>query len=108
MVELIGGTTEVVAFLRALFGKIGFAVSGLAIALAGRQQWKAGLPLKRIAPFSAALGLAMQLIWWDAATIIHRITGIAFLVWLVLIGFMLITGRFERHFISKANPASQS
>lgn len=98
----IGAITEGVEVARWLSGKIGFAVAGLALLVAARQQWKAGASIKRIAPLSAVVGIGMQLIWWDAATIVHRITGIAFLVWLLLIGFMLVTGRVERHFVSKA------
>ena len=101
-VDPVGSTTEAVATARWLTGKIGFTVAGVALLIAARQQWKAGVPLKKIAPLSAIIGVAMQFIWLDAATIVHRITGIIFLLWLVLIGFMLITGRVERHFVSKA------
>ena len=104
----IGAPTEFVALLRWLLGKSGFTVAGLAILLTARHQWKAGVPLKKIAPVSAVIGIAMQFIWWDAATIVHRITGIAFLLWLVLIGFILITGRTERHFIRKADAATRT
>ena len=104
--EPIGAATETVSQLRSLFGKIGFAVSGLAVAVAAWRQWKTGPSFRKIAVFSAVLGIAMQFIWWDAATIVHRITGIAFLVWLILVGFMFITGRIERHFI--ATPDSPS
>ena len=89
----------VVADLRWLTGKIGFAAAGLALIVAARYQWRAGETLRRIAPVSAALGLAMMLIWIDAATLLHRITGPAFLVWLIVIGAMLLTGRVERHFV---------
>ena len=88
----------VVADLRWLTGKIGFAAAGLALIVAARYQWRAGATLRRIAPVSAVLGLAMTLIWIDAATLLHRITGPAFLVWLIIIGSMLLTGRVERHF----------
>lgn len=100
--ESIGATTEAVATARWITGKIGFTLAGVALLIAARQQWKAGMPLKKIAPLSAILGVAMQFIWLDAATIVHRITGVVFLLWLVLIGFMLVTGRVERHFVGKA------
>ena len=54
--------------------------------------------LRRIAPVSAILGLLMQLIWFDSATIAHPVIGIAFTLWLAAIGVMLFTGRVERHF----------
>ena len=92
------GPVMVVADLRWLTGKIGFAAAGLALIVAARYQWKAGETLRRIAPVTAVLGVAMQFIWIDAATFAHRITGPAFFVWLVLIGAMLLTGRVERHF----------
>ena len=40
----------------------------------------------------------MQFIWIDAATFMHGINGIAFVLWLTLIGVMLATGRVERQF----------
>ena len=93
------GSVDTFAYLRWFTGKAGFAAAGLALIVAARYQWKAGEILRRIAPMSAALGLAMQLIWIDAATIMHRITGPAFFVWLIVIGGMLLTGRVERHFV---------
>ena len=101
-VEPIGATTEAVAAARWLTGKIGFSFAGLALVIAARRQWQAGQPLRKIAPLSAVIGIAMLFIWWDSATIIHRFTGVAFLLWLILIGFMLVTGRVERHFAARA------
>ena len=92
------GSVMVMADLRWLTGKIGFAAAGLALTVAARYQWRAGETLRSIAPVSAVLGLVMMLIWIDAATLLHRITGPAFLVWLIVIGGMLLTGRVERHF----------
>ena len=98
------GSVAVVADLRWLTGKVGFAAAGLALIVAARYQWRAGETLRRIAPATAALGVAMQFIWIDAATLAHRITGPAFFVWLVLIGAMLLTGRVERHFVRMRGP----
>ena len=89
---------ETMYTLRGVTGKIGFAAAGLALLVAARYQWMAGGTLRRIAPVSALLGIGMQLIWIDAATAVHRITGPAFFLWLVVIGLMLVTGRVERHF----------
>ena len=103
------GTESVAAYLRNslveptydvrwLTGKIGFALAGLALIVAARYQWKAGGTLRRISPVSALIGIAMQFIWIDAATIMHPIYGTAFFLWLVAIGAMLMTGRVERQF----------
>ena len=97
---------ETVDYLRWLTGKIGFSAAGLALIVAARYQWKAGAALRYIAPVSAVIGIAMQLIWIDAATFVHRITGPAFFVWLVVIGAMLATGRVERHFAAAPGPGS--
>lgn len=94
-------STETVALLRWFTGKVGFAAAGLALVAAAQRQWKAGGAIRRIAPASALIGIAMQLIWVDAATIVHRVSGVAFFLWLLLIGLMLVTGRVERHFAAR-------
>lgn len=97
-IAAVDASTEAIANVRWVTGKLGFAAAGLALLAAARRQWKAGGAMRRIAPGSLALGIAMQFIWVDAATIIHRISGIAFVLWLVAIALMLLTGRVERHF----------
>ena len=94
-------STEQVADIRWLTGKIGFAVAGLALIVAAHYQWKVGGTLRRISPLSAIIGIAMQFIWIDSATFMHPINGTAFFLWLVAIGTMLTTGRVERHFSDK-------
>lgn len=96
----VSGVTETVDLLRWLAGKLGFAIAGLALLVAARYQWRVGGALRRIAPASAILGLIMQLIWVDAATILHPIVGVLFMVWLLAVGAMLATGRTERLFRS--------
>ena len=91
-------STETINLLRWLTGKIGFTLMGLALLVATPYLWKAGGALRYISVPSAAIGIAMQFIWSDAATIMHRISGIAIFAWLVLIGIMLLTGRIERQF----------
>jgi hypothetical protein len=86
--------------LRWITGKIGFAAAGIALIIAARYQWRVGGTLRKVAPGSAILGVAMQFIWLDAATIMHPIVGTAFFLWLLVIGTMLATGRVERHFIA--------
>ena len=101
-------STEQVADIRWLTGKIGFAVAGLALIIAARYQWKVGGTLRRISPVTATIGILMQLIWVDSATFMHSINGTAFFLWLVAIGAMLATGRVERQFSAMLNSASES
>ena len=96
--DLGGGAAETLDGIHGIAGKIGFVAAGLALLTAARYQWKVGGQLRRIAPVSAVLGLAMQFIWIDAATIMHPIVGTGFFVWLLVVGAMLATGRVERHF----------
>ena len=103
----VDGSTEAVATLRWLTGKIGFAAAGLALVAAAQRQWKAGGTLRRLAPASALIGMSMQFIWIDAATIVHRASGVAFFIWLIVIGMMLITGRVERHFTQMREASSR-
>ena len=91
-------STETIDLLRWLTGKIGFTLMGLALLVATPYQWKAGGLLRYISVVTAAIGIAMQFIWLDAATVMHRISGIGIFAWLVLIGIMLLTGRIERQF----------
>ncbi len=96
-----GGTfLETVAMLRELTGKIGFTLAGLALIVAARYQWKVGGTLRRIAPVTAIIGIALQFIWIDAVIMLHMVSGAAFLIWLLVIGSMLFTGRVERHFVA--------
>ena len=96
-----GATTpfqETAAMLRVAMGKVGFAFAGLALIAAARYQWRVGGAFRYVAPVSLVLGIAMQLIFIDAATIAHRITGPAFVLWLLVVGAMLVSGRTERLF----------
>ena len=96
----VTGLSESMDLLRWLAGKFGFAIAGLALLVAARYQWKVGDALRKIAPASALIGLIMQLIWVDAATIVHPMVGVAFMIWLLAVGAMLATGRTERLFRS--------
>ena len=85
----------VVAFdaLRWVAGKAGYALAGLALITVGwRQSTSAGIH-RRIATVSIVIGVAMQFIWIDAATVMHRISGPAFLVWLIVIAALFLTNR---------------
>ena len=94
---------EFSALIRWLSGKIGFALAGLALVVASRFQWKVGGVLRFIAPVSGILGLAMQFIWIDSATVAHPIVGGAFFFWLLAVGSMLFTGRTEELFAQMIN-----
>lgn len=97
---------EYSALVRWLSGKIGFALAGLALAVASRFQWKVGGTLRFIAPASGILGLAMQFIWIDSATVAHPVVGAAFFLWLLAVGSMLFTGRTEELFRRMDNCSS--
>ncbi len=86
-------------------GKAGFSLAGLALIAAALRMWRIGDVLRFIAPGSAIVGVAMQLVWIHAVIVVHRVSGAAFVVWLALIGFMLVTGRVERIFASRARGA---
>ena len=89
------GTQEAVSTLRWVTGKLGFTAAGLALAAVGLRQWSAS---RVIAAASVVIGLAMLLIWVDAATIVHRTSGNAFFLWLVVVGVLLLRGTVERRF----------
>ena len=87
---------ETTAYVRWLTGKIGFTLAGLALLAETRRQWNLGPPFKYLALASGVIGILMQLIWWDAATTVHRITGIGFLFWLIIVGILLLRGHPRR------------
>ena len=91
----------VVDNLRWIVGKVGFTAAGLALLVAAWFQWQVGGALRKVAPASVVLGVAIQFIWLDAASIVHPIVGGLFFLWLLVIGTMLATGRVERHFIAR-------
>ena len=102
----IAQVVEVVSGLRWIFGKVAFSAAGLAVIVAARYQWQVGGTLRWIAPGSLVIGVAMQFIWIDAATILHPIVGTAFFLWLLAVGTMLSTGKVEQHFVARysSNP----
>ena len=78
---------------REVFGAGGFMLAGWALIAAAPCQWRMGGGWKRLAAASAVLGIAMQLIWIDAATVLHGVTGTAFTLWLAAAGVLLWTGQ---------------
>ena len=100
------GNIVVVDNLRWIVGKVGFTAAGLALIVAAWFQWQVGGALRKVAPASVVLGVAMQFIWLDAASMVHPIVGGLFFVWLLVIGTMLATGRVERHFLARYGDVS--
>ena len=90
---------ETTADIRWLTGKIGFAAAGLALLLISRYPWRVRGPLRYVAPSSSVVGAAMQFIWVDSASVAHPVVGAAFLLWLVAVGWMLLTGRAEEQLL---------
>lgn len=105
---VISGFVESVDDARWITGKIGFTLAGLALIVAARYQWQVGSALRYVAPVSLIVGIAMLFIWVDAATILHPITGAVFFIWLLVVGFMLSTGRVERYFADMYRTANQN
>ncbi len=84
---------EATVRLRRFTGTAGFAMVGLALIVIAWRQRSAGGTLRRFAPASALLGLAIQFVWLDAATVMHIVTGTLFVGWLAVGGSMLVKGR---------------
>ena len=83
-------------------GKVGFTLAGLGLIALGPVQWRIGGLLKISAVADLVIGVAMLFIWVDAATVMHRVSGIAFLVWLIITGVWLAAG------LLKSPPATES
>ena len=101
--DVISTTTESLATVRWLTGKIGFSAAGVALIVAARYQWMVGKTLKKIAPVSLLLGISMFLIWVDVGTAVHGLIGGIFFMWLLAVGTMLATGRTERHLVKSSD-----
>ena len=80
---------ELAYHVRWAMGKVGFSLAGLALVAGVRPQWAITGSPRFLAVASAVLGAAMLLIWWDAATVVHRAVGILFLIWLLAVGTTL-------------------
>ncbi|MXZ91267.1 MAG: hypothetical protein F4W95_04975 [Chloroflexi bacterium] len=77
---------------RWIAGKVGFTLAGLGLIALGPVQWRIGGLLKISAVADVIIEVAMLFIWVDAATVMHRVSGIAFLVWLIVSGVWLAAG----------------
>ena len=94
---------ESVDAARWIAGKVGFTLAGLGLIALGPVQWRIGGLLKVSAVADVIVGVAMLFIWVDAATVMHRVSGIAFLVWLIVSGVWLAAGLLK----SPANSAAR-
>ncbi len=92
----VAGRAEIALFsIRWITGSLGFTLAGLALVALAPVQWRMGGILRGAAVVGAVLGIAMLFIWLDAATVVHRITGIAFLIWLIVVGLWLVVPRLR-------------
>ena len=77
---------------RRFTGTLGFTLAGIGLIALGPALWRIGGRLKIAAVTDLIIGVAMLFIWIDAATVVHRISGIAFLLWLIIGGIWLVVG----------------
>ena len=77
---------------RWIIGKAGFSLAGLGLIALAPVKWRMGGLLKVFAVVDLVIGVAMLFIWVDAATAMHRISGVAFLAWLIVTGLWLVAG----------------
>ena len=86
----VPGWTEPLNAARSITGKAGFTLAGLGLIALAPAQWRAGGLLKAGAAAGVIIGVAMLFIWVDAATAMHRLSGTAFLLWLIVGGIWLV------------------
>ena len=92
---------------RWITGKVGFTLAGLGLIALGPVQWRAGGLLKVSAVADVIIGVAMLFIWVDAATVMHRASGVAFLAWLIVSGLWLVAGLLKPPSPTLADDAPQ-
>ena len=91
----VPGWVKPVDGARWIAGKVGFTLAGLGLIALGPVQWRMGGLLKISAVVGMMIGVAMLFIWVDAATMMHRISGISFLAWLIVSGVWLTLGLMQ-------------
>ena len=94
-VSSVSGAEDALFTVRWAAGALGFTLAGLALVALAPVQWRMGGIMRVTAVMDAVLGVAMLFIWLDAATVVHRITGIAFLVWLIVVGLWLVVPKLR-------------
>ena len=78
-------------YYRDLARNIGNSLIGLALILLGPTQWRSGGIMKPLALSGTIIGVALILVWWDAATMLHRASSAGFIIWLVVTAVVLVT-----------------
>ena len=86
----VPGWAEPLNAARSIAGKAGFTLAGLGLIALALAQWRIGGLLKISAVADVIIGGAMLFIWVDAVTVMHRISGTAFLLWLIVSGLWLV------------------
>ena len=94
--DLVVLPEEELAFaVRWIAGSVGFTMAGLALVALAPVHLRMGRVLRITAVVDVVLGVAMLFIWVDAATVVHRVSGIAFLIWLIVVGLWLLVPRLR-------------
>ena len=89
------GTEETLLWVRWFTGTLGFTLAGLALVVLSPVQWRLGGLQRITAAAGVVIGVAMLFIWVDAATVVHRISGVAFLIWLIVVGLWLVAPKLR-------------
>lgn len=78
---------------RALAGKVSFTFAGLSLlALAGLISWR-GTPCRWLGLWGLPVGILMFFIWYPDASLLHRLSGGLYLLWLAAVaGWLLFRG----------------
>lgn len=90
----VAASMQLLADLRRIAGSSGFTLAGLALLALAPAQW--GMTgMRTVAVVGFLIGVMMLFIWVDAAALTHRVSGVAFLVWLIAAGTWLAAGRLK-------------
>ena len=92
----LASSAQAVEVFRAYAGRTGFTFSALSLlAFGGPISWQGPIP-KWLGWLGILVGVMMLLIWSESATLLHRIGGTGYLVWLAITGGWLVL-RGTRH-----------
>ena len=92
----LASSAQAVEVFRSYAGRTGFTFSALSLlAFGGLISWQGPIP-KWLGWLGILIGVMMLLIWSDSATLLHRIGGTGYLVWLAITGGWLVL-RGTRH-----------
>ena len=80
---------------RVITGRAGFTLAGLGLVALAGYRWRGGWLAALYAGLEAAVGISMLFIWLDAdlsgaVGLLHRVSGVAFLLWLISSGLWLL------------------